>query len=211
MIKTAKGFGRPDVKNQCCLGSNPHKIHPGSMIAYHNLHKFCQGNTVQTTLTNEYSMFNSPKVHASQVIIQVTCGTSNFVINQAILLGKTYSNKQITLAKLSDLQVKNLLRYNFTFTLKNPVFIGNNQGYKNSSEWIKLLQIQFFGTNLPPQIHIIQKPELKILEHFQAAYAIQKDPETMSPIHPGKIWLIVGSVLLVILICFIIFIFCTFK
>ena len=120
MIKTVKGFGRPDVKNKCYLGSNPHKIHPGSMIAYHNLHKFCQGNTVQTTLTNEYSMFNSPKVHASQVIIQVTCGTSNFVINQAILLGKTYSNKQITLATLSDLQVKNLLRYNFTFTLKQP-------------------------------------------------------------------------------------------
>lgn len=211
MIKTIKGFGRPDVKNKCFLGSNPNKIKPGSMIAYNNIHQYCHGNTVQTSVTNEYSMYKSPKVYSSKVLIEVNCNTQNYVIEQAILLGKTYSGKQVTLSKLTNLQVKNVFRYNFTFSLQKPVFIGNNQGYKNSTEWIKSLQVQFFGTNLPPTLYIIQKPELKMVEHFKPAFALHKEAETMSPIRQGKIWMIVGSLLFVLLICFIIFIFCTFK
>lgn len=211
MIKTRKGFDRPDVKNPCFLGSNPYRIDPGSTIAYHDVHRYCLGNSVQTSLTNEYSMTGSPKVNASEVIIQVTSSTKNYVISQAILLGKTYSNKQVTLSKLMNLEVKNTFGYDFTFSLEKPVFIGNNQGYKNSSEWIQSLQVQFFGTNLPPQIRIIQKPGLRMVERFQPVFSTQKDTETMSPVNPAKTWVVVGSVLAVLIICFIIFICCTFK
>ena len=210
MIKTKKGFGRPDVTNQCYLGSNPYNIKPGTQIPVHRIHQYCHGNSIQTSVTNEYDMSKSPKVYSSGVTVQLTCSTYNYLITQAVLLGKTYSNKKLTLSKLQNLNVKNTQGYDFEFFLTKPIFIGNNQGYKNSQEWIKSVQIQVFGSNLPPSLYIIQRPYLKMHEHFVPIHHI-KENETMSPIQPTRVWVIVSCVLVIILICFLIFIFCQFK
>lgn len=151
-----------------------------------------------TRITNEFDMFFFPKIYAHQVTLQLTCDLTNYVITAVELIGRTYSGDTKSLGHIKNLHVTNTFEYDFTFPFNKSVFIGNNQGYKNSKDWIKTLRVRVFGNNLP-RFYIMKKPTLHMKENFTPVHSIT-ETETIKPFENSYKWIIAWSAIIIVLI-----------